>query len=61
MVLAQIAIVLSRGTFNGKQTLSIGILSNAPYEERKEAPTVMFATIDVQTCEAIQGEPPARY
>ena len=57
MALAQTAVVLSRGMLRDKQTLSIGVLSNKPYETNNaEPPTAEHATIDIRSGEPIDGQ-----
>jgi hypothetical protein len=55
MALARTAVVLSRGIHGDKETLSVGILSNLPYEDKEESPTVLQATIDVRSATPIDG------
>eukprot|EP00035_Acanthoeca_spectabilis_P016438 m.334646 g.334646 ORF g.334646 m.334646 type:complete len:1251 (+) comp16529_c0_seq16:348-4100(+) len=53
IALAQTAVVLSWKTTNGTRALSIGVLSNEPYESRNEAPTRLYVSIDARTDEPI--------
>lgn len=49
IVLAQTAVVLTWVVVDGTRTLSIGVLSNEPYEARSEEPIRLFATLDTKT------------